>query len=374
MSTTTLHLDQFVDPFEAKVVYSRDAAGAITDARFDLSGLPRLDPVLLGKPVASVPDVVKRLCGICPVTHHLAGMRALDMLYGASVPKTARLVRRLLNAGSILDAAAPKLFATDRELAVLMKKVGKQAMAAAGSPGHFPDVAVPGGVRAPGDPALVTDIAELVDALRRHPATEEPWKDEFSGLSVALTTGDELDSLGDVVSVGGGQRLTAEEFAARVVESKPGEAAPRPVLDGQFYRVGPLAQATVSNLTMGPQQAVHWMLQRVAQEVAEIVANPALTQGEIVGEGQVRSGTGIGLVEGPRGLLMHRYVADEEGRLVQCQILTPTAQNEPWLGEMLRASLRENQQVEGAIRAADPCLPITSAPRGAMNVAIEEES
>lgn len=65
--STTLRLDQFVDPFEAKVVYTDSGA------YFDLSGLPRLDPMLVGRNVAEVPDIVKRLCGLCPVAHHLAG-------------------------------------------------------------------------------------------------------------------------------------------------------------------------------------------------------------------------------------------------------------------------------------------------------------
>ena len=71
--STMLRLDQFVDPNEATVIYTRDESGTVIDARFDLSGLPRLDPMLIGRPAADVPDIVKRLCGICPVTHHLAG-------------------------------------------------------------------------------------------------------------------------------------------------------------------------------------------------------------------------------------------------------------------------------------------------------------
>lgn len=371
MSTTKLQLDQFIDPFEARVVYQRDDSDTIVDARFDLSGLPRLDPMLIGKAVDTVPDVVKRLCGICPVTHHLAGVRALDMLYGANVPATARLVRSLLNDGSILDATAPKLFSTNRELATLLKKVGKQVMTAAGCPGHFPDVAIPGGVRAAGDPTQVTDLPTLVDALDSLP-TDSEWADSFQGLSIALTIDGHIDSLGDVVSVSDGRNLTPVQFAAAVKESDPGAAAPRPLLSGEPYRVGPVAQSVVAENAQGPTMALKTMLQTVVARIHTTLADPRLTDGELVGEGTLQAGEGIGLVEGPRGLLMHRYVADESGILTHCQILTPTAQNEPWLAQMLRESLELGNSVEDSIRTADPCLPITSAPQGSMTIDIAE--
>ncbi|MEJ5997411.1 nickel-dependent hydrogenase large subunit [Corynebacterium sp. H130] len=371
MSTTTLQLDHFVDPFEARVVYQRDASGTIIDARFDLSGLPRLDPLLIGKEVVTVPDVVKRLCGICPVTHHLAGVRALDMLYGATVPETARLVRTLLADGAILDATAPKLFASHRELATLLKKVGKQVMAAAGCPGHFPDVAIPGGVRAPGNPSLVTDLPALIDALASLPLDED-WTDTFTGLSVALVNNGALHSLGDSVALSDGRVLSPAEFASAVMETKPGEPAPQPTVDGQLYRVGPMAQSVVAGRAAGPQGALKEMLLAVTTRITEVLADPALVEGTLVGEGTLTAGEGIGLAEGPRGLLMHRYVADSEGTLTHCQILTPTAQNEPWLAQMLAESLNAGATLENSIRTADPCLPITSAPAGAMSIDVAE--
>ena len=67
--------------------------------------------------------------------------------------------------------------------------------------------------------------------------------------------------------------------------------------------------------------------------------------------------------------------------MTACRILTPTAQNEGWLAGMLRASLaaagagagEKEAWAESAIRAADPCLPCTSAPEGGMGVKLEDE-
>lgn len=376
MSTTTLQLDQFVDPFEARVIYQRDESGAIVSARFDLAGLPRLDPMLIGREVATVPDVVKRLCGICPVTHHLAGVRALDMLYGAKVPETARLVRGLLNDGSILDAIAPRLFAEARELAIQLKKIGKLAMSAAGSPGHFPDVAIPGGVRAPADAALCTELAKsLPDLIAQveELEVEESWTDSYRGLSVALQRNGALDPLGDSVALSDGRVLTVAEFGSLVRETKPGDIAPRPVIGDEPYRVGPIAHGAIAGDGWGPLRARKEMLISCLQRIERTLQQPALTSGTTVAPGEPGAGEGIGLVEGPRGLLVHRYVADGNGTLIECQILTPTAQNEGWLADMLRQSLASSESLEGSIRAADPCLPITQAPSGAMGITIQEE-
>lgn len=146
---TRIRLDEVVDPFGARIVVQVDADGRTSEAWFDLVGLPRVDALLLGRPVAEAPGVVERLCGICPAAHHLAGIRALDALAGSpDLTPTAVAVRRLLHLGSGIETHAVRFVAHDRDAAVALRRFGKAAMAAAGSPGHFPTTAVVGGVRA----------------------------------------------------------------------------------------------------------------------------------------------------------------------------------------------------------------------------------
>ncbi|CAB0790773.1 reducing hydrogenase subunit alpha [Corynebacterium diphtheriae] len=344
--STTLRLDQFVDPFEAKVVYTDSGA------YFDLSGLPRLDPMLVGRNVAEVPDIVKRLCGLCPVAHHLAGVRALDALCGVEVPQSAQLVRLLLHHGSILYASP------DMDI----KRLGKAVMAAAGSPGHFPDVAIPGGVRALPDPQALAE-------LRLPENYEESFEPvPYDGFDMMLTSHGTLDPLGDHVTARSGEeRITfdLQTWADHVAESRPGDPAPRPLVHGHPYRVGSYAHGEA-------------MVPRSLAEIRRIIADPRLCEGEFRKESSILSGIGVGAVEGPRGLLVHRYVANEDGVLVDCQILTPTAQNEAWLASMLEASLQQDSDrgvelsVENSIRTANPCLPCSSAPEGHMGVVIEK--
>lgn len=422
-------LDEIVDPFGATVVVERDPAGRVLAARFDLTGLPRVDALLAGRPVAEVPSLVEHLCGICPAAHHLAGVRALEALAGLTdLPDTARAVRRLLHHGSALQAYAPRLLAGDRDAALALRRFGTAAMAAAGSPGHFPVSAVPGGVRLPvtpaardalareldavlavavaaaerqlADPRTLTDSATVADSTTSAELGEATGS-EFSGADVALVTATgSPDVLGEHLrAVCGGRAPTvvfasapARDWDELVAEECAGAPAPRPYLrglgpaDGR-YRVGPVAQLRIGPpaTPVAAQLRRRWlghggagaaraiMTVHAVEAIAALLDDPALTRGDTSVPARVGDGVGVGWVDGPRGLLVHRYQA-EGGLLVKAQILTPTAQNEPWLAELLTQAAAADAaalDLEDAIRETDPCLPCSSAPPGAMGLLVE---
>ena len=64
-----------------------------------------------GRPYWEVPVTVQRLCGICPVSHHLAAAKAMDLIagYGPLTP-TAEKLRRLLHYGQIVQSHALHFF------------------------------------------------------------------------------------------------------------------------------------------------------------------------------------------------------------------------------------------------------------------------
>jgi len=60
-----------------------------------------------GRPYWEIPVMVQRLCGICPVSHHLAASKALDSVVGArTLTRTAELIRRLMHYGQMLQSHA----------------------------------------------------------------------------------------------------------------------------------------------------------------------------------------------------------------------------------------------------------------------------
>ena len=64
-----------------------------------------------GRPYWEVPVTVQRLCGICPVSHHLAAAKAMDIIAGAkALPPTAEKLRRLMHYGQILQSHALHFF------------------------------------------------------------------------------------------------------------------------------------------------------------------------------------------------------------------------------------------------------------------------
>ena len=64
-----------------------------------------------GRPYWEVPVTVQRLCGICPVSHHLAAVKAMDIISGAKqIPPTAEKLRRLMHYGQVLQSHALHFF------------------------------------------------------------------------------------------------------------------------------------------------------------------------------------------------------------------------------------------------------------------------
>ena len=370
-----LFLDAVIDPLAATVIV--EGEGNERTARFDIAGVPRVDKLLVGKRASEVPTIVTRLCGLCPVTHHLAGMRALDQLVGSSdsMSEQAVQLRRLLHAGSVLDTLAPRLL-PDHGLEI--RKFAKLVLRAAGCPGHFPDVAIPGGVHAHADADEVKRAAEGVSTIRSllpsqpvEPVEQHPPK--LADLFACDADG-AADPLGERIAArfeGELHLFPAHDFYEHVREQHPGAITPRPqvLIDGHWrdYRVGPVARFP----HLSARDAQFALVRSVLDDIEKLLQVPELLAEPVVVDNSLRDGTATGIVDGPRGLLVHRYTV-EDGNLSDCQILSPTAQNEGWLARMLTEA-STSAEMEHAIRSADPCLPCTSAPEGAMNINIERK-
>jgi coenzyme F420-reducing hydrogenase alpha subunit len=78
-----------------------------------------------------------------------------------------------------------------------------------------------------------------------------------------------------------------------------------------------------------------------------------------------RAGVGHGATEAPRGMLYHRYRLDEDGSILEAQIVPPTSQNQPSVEEDLKLlldgwiDLPEDElrhRCEQTVRNYDPCI------------------
>jgi NAD-reducing hydrogenase large subunit len=129
----------------------------------------------------------------------------------------------------------------------------------------------------------------------------------------------------------------------------------------------------------------HWARLIEALHCAELMKE-LLLDDDISGDDLCRKGErrpeGIGVVEAPRGTLIHHYRADDKGRVTRCNLIVSTTHNNTpmnravrWVADHVLAGKRELNdtllnQVEIAVRAYDPCLSCATHAVGGMPLSV----
>src|SRR5664279_4241304 len=94
-----------------KVTLLLDENNKVQQARLHIVEFRGFEKFVQGRPYWELPVMVQRLCGICPVSHHLAAAKALDIVVGAlKLTPTAEKIRRLMDYGQILQSHALHFF------------------------------------------------------------------------------------------------------------------------------------------------------------------------------------------------------------------------------------------------------------------------
>ena len=94
-----------------KVTILLDAANRVQQVRLHIVEFRGFEKFIEGRPYWEVPVMVQRLCGICPVSHHLAASKALDVIVGAKrLTPAAEKLRRLMHYGQMLQSHALHFF------------------------------------------------------------------------------------------------------------------------------------------------------------------------------------------------------------------------------------------------------------------------
>ncbi len=101
--------------------------GELKKARWEVWEPPRFfEAFLVGRKYEEVPEMVQRICGICPHAHHLAAVKAVERAMGVKVSRQTELLRELLHYGDWLQShtlhvyclAAPDYFGYESVLAM----------------------------------------------------------------------------------------------------------------------------------------------------------------------------------------------------------------------------------------------------------------
>ena len=159
-----------------RVTIHLDEYGQVKESFFHIVEFRGFERFIQGHPYWEAPILVQRLCGICPVSHHLAAAKAIDQIVGVDpedLSPTATKLRRLMHFGQVFQShalhffylASPDLlFGVDapvekrnivavavenRELAVkgiTMRKFGQEIIKAVAGKKIHGILALPGGV------------------------------------------------------------------------------------------------------------------------------------------------------------------------------------------------------------------------------------
>lgn len=96
-----------------RVTIHLDEYGKVEDSFFHIVEFRGFERFIQGHPYWEAPVLVQRLCGICPVSHHLAAAKAIDQLVGVDpqdLTPSARKLRKLLHYGQIFQSHALHFF------------------------------------------------------------------------------------------------------------------------------------------------------------------------------------------------------------------------------------------------------------------------
>ena len=97
-----------------KVTIHMDDNNQVVQSRLHIVEFRGFERFIQGRPYWEAPVLVQRLCGICPVSHHLAAAKAMDEIVGAGtgdgLTPTGEKMRRLMHYGQIFQSHALHFF------------------------------------------------------------------------------------------------------------------------------------------------------------------------------------------------------------------------------------------------------------------------
>ncbi len=370
--------------------------GVIDQLRLRIFEPPRLfEKFLEGRSYSDVPDIVARICGICPVAYQMSAVHALEQAFSMQPGPWVREMRRLFYCGEWLQShalhihllAAPdflhyhsaiemaKEFPQEVRRGLKLQELGNAIVRLLGARSVHPIGASVGGfVYAPAP----EQAAALLGRLRRAVPEAEALVHWIAGIelpdepeafiTVCLRHPGEYPMNEGRIVASTGLDIDIAEYPDYFREQQAPHATalhshlyPEGVAagGGTPYLVGPIARLN-HNLDRLPaavrvnldqtgirfpsNNMFHSALARAVEihyallESIRILERYSLPEVAAVAP-TPRAGVGFGATEAPRGLLWHRFQLDHTGHVQKATIIPPTSQNQARIEEDLRRSL-----------------------------------
>ncbi|HUK17718.1 MAG TPA: Ni/Fe hydrogenase subunit alpha [Bryobacteraceae bacterium] len=393
-------------------------------------------------PVSHLLASAKACDAIMAVAPPEAGLKLRRLLHCAQFVQSHALSFFHLSAPDLLlgfdsDPARRNIFGLIEEqpelarMGIALRKFGQQAIEGMAQERVHPSWVVPGGVNAPLAPAVRESIlAGLPEALAIAGKTMAHFKgilerfpEEIAHFGSAPTLYAALVDDGGALDWYDGRLLFKQAdgaIAAAGIRAQDyglfvGEASlrdsylkapyfkPLGYPDG-VYRVGPLARLNVATVTGTPRAdreleefrqrfgpvvhgAFHYHYARLiellhALEAMEmLLADAAILNPRVRSRAGVNALEGIGMIEAPRGTLIHHYKVDESGAMRWANLIVATGHNNLAMNRAITevarhfvngAEIREGMlnRVSAVVRAFDPCLSCSTHADGTLDLEI----
>ena len=369
--------------------------------------------LLLGRKYDEVPDLVARICGICPASHILASIQALEQALDITPSEETLRLRKLLALSQWIQShalhtymlALPDYFGYASVLEMLpeyksvveqalrLKRLGNDITAAVGGREVHPVTAIVGGFTEVPDKETVKDLLKRLRAARQDaldmveltaamkiPAFNRDC--EF----VALGCANEYAVIDGILKSSRGMEVNKEAYRDQIQEiQQPHSTALHSSIKGRgSFAVGPLARVNLNwerlakeaksaaennGISFPSYNPFASIRARALEMVHSIQSSIEILESLKLKAEQIpiklKAGTGVGVKEAPRGLLYHCYRLDSEGYVEEADIVSPTAHNvfniENDLKEFVPGvlSLPDDEMTlkcEMLVRAYDPCI------------------
>ncbi|MCJ2186259.1 Ni/Fe hydrogenase subunit alpha [Novosphingobium beihaiensis] len=415
MTTKTIKVDYLARVEGEGALDLHIEGGQVTTANLRIFEPPRFyEAFLQGRSHGELPDIVARICGICPVAYQMSSVQAVENAFGVRVDGQLRALRRLLYCGEWIESHAlhvVMLHAPDFlgypdairmaekhgdavRKGLALKKAGNAILRLLGGREIHPVNVRPGGFYKVPSKAELAPLAEELKQARDLAEDLVHWVAtfDFPDLErdyefVAMRHPDEYPiTEGRLVS----NRNIDIDIAEYENEFEERHVAHSTALHSLLkrrgaYLVGPLAryalnydrlpasmQSLAAEAGLGPvcnnpfRSIVVRALETAyaCEEALRLIAAYEMPDAPCVPL-EPREGEGFGCTEAPRGICWHRYEFEADGTIRTARIVPPTSQNQPSIEEDLAAVAAPiadapddviRHLCEQAIRNYDPCI------------------
>jgi F420-non-reducing hydrogenase large subunit len=438
-----------------KIVVCLDDAGNCKRAYLQVPELRGFEKFAEGRHAEDMPQITSRICGVCPMAHHMASTKTLDDLFRVEPPVAAKKIRELIYSIFMLEDHAlhfyilggpdfivgPTAPKSERNILGVVSKVGKETALKiiemrrvlrktnellAGRTIH-PVIGLPGGVSRPISASEADELKKLGEkAVDFAQFTLKTFKDvvlarkdyvdlitseaythrtHYMGLVDDKNRVNFYDGKLRVVNPSGNElaKFDGRDYLDHLAEHvEPWTYIKFPYLknvgwkgftegnDSGITSVAPLARLNASDgmstplaqsayeemfTTLGGRPvhytlANHWArvveIVYAAERLRELANDSDIMASEIRRLPTEVPSAGIGIIEAPRGTLIHHYETDNRGVMMKANLMVATQHNSARIAlsvdKAARSLVKEGRiddgilnMIEMAFRAYGPC-------------------